>query len=218
MGAWTGMVCPPTSMKLLLTLTLLLTISGLAHAQWFCKGRECPDFTEEDAEGYTVRTYPNTLWVGTNVTLRAGDDMEEDDSTRTMFRKLFSYIRGENTEDEEIDMTTPVITRYEALDNGDVKVAQYFYLARDNAPLPTDEDVFLYRSPEDLRLMVKSFNSFFWMPSKAKYGKYVEKLMEAVDAAGMDFKANIYYHVSYDGPFALVRHNEVWVEPMEPEY
>ena len=55
----------------------------------------------------------------------------------------------------KIDMTTPVVTRYEALDNGDVKVDQYFYLALDNAPPPTGEDVYLYRAPEDVRLMVR---------------------------------------------------------------
>ena len=80
-------------------------------------------------EVYEIRKYSNRLAIETNIS-------NEGNS----FRKLFNYISGNNTKNEEIKMTTPV-TQVEKKGN----MTMQFYLPsrfnKDNTPSPSNSDV-----------------------------------------------------------------------------
>ena len=63
-----------------------------------------------------------------------------------MFMKLFAYISGSNSENENIDMTTPVSTKW---DKSDVQ-EECFYLNKEhqlNPPEPSASDVYIVSRP-----------------------------------------------------------------------
>ena len=63
-----------------------------------------------------------------------------------MFRTLFEYIAGANSENENIDMTTPVSTKWKK----DELHEECFYLNNEhqaNPPKPTSPDVYIVTRP-----------------------------------------------------------------------
>merc|ERR1712007_80903 len=61
-----------------------------------------------------------------------------------MFMKLFRYISGVNKEQEEVEMTVPVLSRMKLLADGMVNKQMCFYLNKKhqaNPPTPTDPAV-----------------------------------------------------------------------------
>ena len=78
---------------------------------------------------YEIRKYPNRLAIETEISNQGSG-----------FRKLFNYISGNNENNEEIKMTTPV-TQIEKKRN----MTMQFYLPvkfnKDNTPRPSNSDV-----------------------------------------------------------------------------
>lgn len=70
-----------------------------------------------------------------------------------MFNKLFNYITGSNSENINIDMTTPVSTKWqngEVTDGSLIEHEMCFYLNKDhqnNPPKPTSPDVYIVTRP-----------------------------------------------------------------------
>ena len=63
-----------------------------------------------------------------------------------MFRTLFQYIAGDNSENENIDMTTPVSTKWKK----DALHEECFYLNQKhqaNPPEPNSPDVYIVSRP-----------------------------------------------------------------------
>lgn len=90
---------------------------------------------------FEERKYKSEKWVCTS-----GINSESG-----LFMKLFNYISGSNAAGENIDMTTPVSTRWEALAEGDIKHEKCFYLNhahQGNPPKPSESDVYIVQRPE----------------------------------------------------------------------
>ena len=68
-----------------------------------------------------------------------------------MFQKLFAYISGSNSNNENIDMTTPVSTKWHQIDeNTGNWDEECFFLNREhqsNPPEPTASDVYIVSRP-----------------------------------------------------------------------
>jgi len=204
----------------LLCLTTLL-VSG-SHAwfwrrdsakakPWFCKGSECPAFTEETRQGFSERIYTSPMtWAATRITSNSSQTQWMTSNSNMMFNKLFRYISGENVNGTKIDMTKPVLTRYEKMETGETEVTMLFYLAGVK-PQPTDKDVFLVEVPAGTSMLVGSFRSYLFTRAES-WDSAVTSLMTSVQEAGLPYREGVVYHVSYDGPFAFIRHNEVWLD------
>ena len=68
-----------------------------------------------------------------------------------MFMTLFKYITGANAESENIDMTTPVSTKWTRIDAESSEHEMCFYLNKahqENPPKPTNANVFIENRPE----------------------------------------------------------------------
>merc|ERR1711978_335310 len=79
-------------------------------------------------DGYEERFYPSKMWVCTR-------------SGRGGFVKLFRYISGDNSRNQKIDMTVPVM-----MTNDEKGQEMCFYMTRStqtNPPSPTDSLVYL---------------------------------------------------------------------------
>jgi len=226
----------------------------------FCKKLTCPGYIvldkleDEDHEERNVESRmfnQSMMWVSTSVVM---DDVSDrswlarmwarlwnrDNQESEMFNKLFNYIRGNNDGNMEIDMTAPVLTRYQQLYNlqneplGKVNVSMYFYLAIPEAPFPLDQDVHVFVSPPGQSydyigfslggpFLVRSFETRFWT-SRRTWDENVAMLKEGADyiwnELDRDFNMeeidpSVYYRVSYDGPWTWTRHEEVWMEPFQ---
>ena len=109
--------------KILLILVSILTLNSQTMAY-----EEANYEIVKENKNYEIRKYPDRLVIETNSTEGNG------------FRKLFSYISGNNEENEEIKMTVPVT---QEIKNGNMTMQ--FYLPskfnKNNAPKPVNSEV-----------------------------------------------------------------------------
>jgi len=200
-------------MKVVLVVSALVALSS-AHREikpgthiHQCKAQnlECPQFKAGDVkEGFEMRTYPASIWVGTTFV-----GMTPDNSNS--FNKLFQYITGANEKKQTIDMTAPVITQVipGPGPNCESNFTMSFYVPKslwDTAPLPSASDVFLHQLPE-MTVYVKAFDGY---ASSADYVKVASDLAKAIgDSEAVDTAQ--WYMAGYDSPFKFWdRRNEVW--------
>merc|ERR1712243_413241 len=106
---------------------------------------QVPYTTLKKFDGYEMRQYPSVKWVCTDVTYKM------DKPENKMFMKLFRYISGVNKEQEEVEMTVPVLSRMKLLSEGMVNKQMCFYLNKKhqaNPPTPTDPAVKIEQNKE----------------------------------------------------------------------
>jgi len=195
----------------------------------FCRKLKCPAFAvadevNENEMRLQTRMYVNsTQWVMTE--MEVGGDVSWwsrmwNNYEGKLFSRLFGYISGENEWRKEINMTAPVLIRYESLGNGRTKISMFFYVALPKVPKPTNPAVSLYTHPAKSQVLVRSFETLF-ITFPWKWDENVNKLKNDVERANsempqrfMEVNRRVFYHVGYDGPFVFsTRHNEVWMEP-----
>ena len=103
-------------------LGLIITSKGMAYEEANYK-------VVKSNKIYEIRKYPDRLAIETEISNQGNS-----------FRKLFNYISGNNENNEEIKMTTPV-TQIEKKGN----MTMQFYLPsrfnKDNTPSPSNSDV-----------------------------------------------------------------------------
>ena len=64
---------------------------------------------------------------------------------------LFKYITGANEANINIDMTTPVSTKWHKLEDKKTMMEECFYISEEhqaNPPKPSDPEVYLVKRPE----------------------------------------------------------------------
>ena len=109
--------------KILLILVSILTLNSQTMAY-----EEANYEIVKENKNYEIRKYPDRLVIETNSTQGNG------------FRKLFSYISGNNEENEEIKMTVPVT---QEIKNGNMTMQ--FYLPskfnKNNTPKPSNSEI-----------------------------------------------------------------------------
>ncbi|XP_064847319.1 heme-binding protein 2 [Oncorhynchus masou masou] len=170
-----------------------------------------PKFTpneENKAPDYEVRTYQTTNWISTTLT-----GMEQQAAISTGFRRLFSYIQGNNHNKENVEMTAPVTC---LVDPGagpacETTFTVSFYIPEEHQaapPLPSDPELFL-ENRKEFTVFVRTYGGFTNMQ---KSREELLNLLESLQRDGARYKDMPYYVCGYDSPFKLVnRRNEVWI-------
>lgn len=182
----------------------------------FSSGPENPKFTAEEKQGqdYEIRTYQATKWMSTTVS-----GMQWDTAMNTGFKRLFSYIQGNNQNKVSVDMTAPVSCR---VDPGDGPTCESnftvsFYIPeklQDNPPEPKDPQLFVEHRKE-FTAYVRTYGGF--SNEKMKREEHL-KLLESLQRDGVQYVDKPFYTAGYDSPFKLTnRRNEVWVLKKKPE-
>ncbi|XP_070782102.1 heme-binding protein 2 [Enoplosus armatus] len=176
----------------------------------FSTGLQNPKYTADEKKGqdYEIRTYHDTKWVSTTLS-----GMEWDAAMNAGFRRLFSYIQGNNHNKVKVDMTAPVTCRVDP-GAGPACESQFtvsFFIPeehQDNPPEPSDPEVFVeYR--KEFTAYVRTYGGF--SKENLKREELV-KLLESLQRDGVPYVDKPFYAAGYDSPFKLTnRRNEVWV-------
>jgi len=188
----------------------------------------------EDNQGYQLVRVPASKWVCTSMELSSSEDPYKDwrqiydnDALQAMndknnkapsskmFKKLFRYIVGVNSEGKNIEMTAPVTNKILEMDGGDkYRDEMCFWLgsAYDTAdpPNPLDDDLFI-QNRESMEFFVWKFGG--WALSSDDWLREMVKMVASLDGRE-DAKYNkVFYTVGYDSPFVAEekRRNEIWM-------
>merc|ERR1712142_1133707 len=185
-------------------------------------------------DGYEKRAYPSITWACTGMTYeirREEEGMEISGSTENMmkmvqnmmtkkswknkppskmFMKLFKYIGGVNNRAEEIEMTSPVLSKMRMMENNMINKQMCFYLGekhQDNPPNPVDKEITIEKK-EGMTVLVHTFGGFAMMDSTwIKQAKIFE---EKLKNTGQSVDVSEFYTAGYDSPWTLSnRTNEV---------
>ncbi|TKS76159.1 Heme-binding protein 2 [Collichthys lucidus] len=182
----------------------------------FSTGLQNPKFTAEEKPGqdYEVRIYQAAKWVSTTVS-----GMQWDAAMNTGFRRLFSYIQGNNHSKVNVDMTAPVSCRVDP-GAGPACESQFtisFYIPeehQDSPPEPSDAQVYVEQRKE-FTAYVRTYGGF---SNEKMKREELMKLMESLQRDGVPYMEKPFYAAGYDSPFKLTnRRNEVWVLKKEQE-
>ncbi|XP_076027792.1 heme-binding protein 2 [Genypterus blacodes] len=176
----------------------------------FSSGLQHPTFTpvEAKASDYEVRTYHDTKWVSTSLS-----GMQWDEAMSTGFRRLFSYIQGNNQNKVKVEMTAPVSCR---VDPGpgpacETQFTVSFYIPEEHQaspPEPSDPQVFVEHRKE-FAAYVRTYGGF---SNEKMKREELQKLMVSLQRDGAPYRDDPYYAAGYDSPFKLTnRKNEVWL-------
>ncbi|MBT5484861.1 MAG: heme-binding protein [Gammaproteobacteria bacterium] len=209
---------PVFSLLALLVLPVFIMSGDLAMAI------EEPDFEVIKQEGdIEYRRYSPFIIAQTLVK----EAQSRTDSSNVGFRRLFSYITGDNTGQEKIEMTAPVIQQ-EGQKKGGEKIAMTapvqqaqsdegwlvsFVLplnyTMETAPIPDSPDITLRQVAA--RIMAVLTFSGRW--SEKNVSKHQEKLLASLASSDVKIIGEPEF-AAYNAPFALpfMRRNEVMIE------
>ncbi|XP_028996850.1 heme-binding protein 2 [Betta splendens] len=183
---------------------------------FFSTGLQNPGFTAGEPKGrdYEVRTYHAAKWASTTLS-----GMQMDAAMSAGFRRLFSYIQGNNQSKAKVEMTAPVTCR---VDPGagpacESRFTVSFYVPEEqqaSPPEPSDPEVFVEQRKE-FTAYVRTYGGF---SSDTMRQEELLKLLESLQRDGVQFVDKPFYTAGYDSPFKLTnRRNEVWILQKNPE-
>merc|ERR1719362_2280761 len=197
---------------------------------------QVPYTTLKTYNGYEMRQYPSVKWACTEVTYKmeqeAGDAGDAGDADQfniikamtemmsgsnwknkpenKMFMKLFRYISGVNKEQEEVEMTVPVLSRMKLLADGMVNKQMCFYLNKKHQatpPTPTDPAVKIEQNKE-FTVYVHTFGGYAMSDSVNL--REAMRFAEVLKNAGEEVDTDLFYTAGYDSPMKFWnRRNEV---------
>merc|ERR1712080_216358 len=132
-----------------------------------------------------------------------------------MFKKLFRYIIGVNSQNVEIDMTRPVTTIRKPVKgspNMEEKVMCFWTgtpWANKELPQPMDKSLFIQYRPQ-VDVFVRRFGG--WAFSEEEWSQEKQKLMKSLSYRMNEVDMDYYATVGYDSPWTQEnRRNEVWL-------
>ncbi|WAQ99831.1 HEBP2-like protein [Mya arenaria] len=123
-----------------------------------------------------------------------------------------------NDVNQKIAMTAPVVTEIVHGPGPDCEsnFTMHFMVPFDlqaNPPAPTESSVFIKRVPE-MTVYVKSYSGF---SNDALKRQNLEEEVNSLDSMNRKYSESVFLTASYDGPFAFVRHNEIWLVAIRKE-
>ena len=173
----------------------------------FCHDLDCPTYTTvSKKDGYEVRKYDASRWVGTTITSR--DDYKT--AVNEGFDRLFDYISKGNKNNTAVPMATPVATKIEPGSNGDNYTVLFFtpFAYKINTPVPNDTRLAIV----DLPALTAYAISFPGYEGDNQLKEYLGKLKGDLQKDGMKYVEDYYFTAGYDPPYRFIgRHNEVWL-------
>lgn len=156
------------------------------------------------ADGLELRRYPMLIEA-------RAEDIEATDFEHALdrgFGRLACFIYGANAEDEDLPMTTPVVT---SMHDGRYQMSFVMPPGRplSTLPRPNDSRVVLREVPAR-RVAVLPFRGRFTHDNIAAHER---ELLEKLVEAGLVARGSIYF-AGYDSPATLpfLRRNELWIE------
>ena len=188
-------------------MTRILTIIALLVATPAWADYEQPQFEVVlQKENLAIRDYASVMVVEVQVVA------SRRDAAGDAFRSLFKYISGNNEDNLEIPMTSPVAQTQvsKTSDNGDGKWAIRFFLPRktinEGAPLPEEDGITLV----NLKAQRYASVSFKGTQNDKKVAKYSAQLREFIAQNGYQVSGQPIY-AFYDPPFVpwFLRDNEI---------
>ena len=122
---------------------------------------ETPPFTViSKGDKYEIRRYEPQLWAQVEYTVDPTTDF--GDKTREGFQPLFKYISGQNSREQKIPMTAPVIMQQLSNGTGQRRMAFIMpasqFARLDQLPEPTNSNVQLVLVNQPLVLACTTFN------------------------------------------------------------
>tara|TARA_Y200000002_G_C22564673_1_gene613971 strand:+ start:406 stop:957 length:552 start_codon:yes stop_codon:yes gene_type:complete len=172
-----------------ISIVVMLSV-WIAYGFIFESGVESPPFDLiSKTKQFSIRYY-------SNLNLAITDSSSQNSS----FRKLFKFIDGENSNDQKISMTAPVI-----LDSTHMMFVLPTSLS--SPPTPTNQNVNL-KTLQTLKVAVISFSGY-----SSQAPKYKQKLQTYLDKANILYTSNSFL-CQYNSPwvFPMLRKNEIWIE------
>jgi len=125
-----------------------------------------------------------------------------------MFRKLYDYISGRNTENEKMDMTAPVSTKW----SNDGFYEECFYLNRkhqESPPEPSSPEVYIVTRPA-MTVFTRRVDKYFWhFMNEEEWMKESSELDEMIHTAGFHVKNELYIS-GYTSPLTFHQRSELW--------
>merc|ERR1712121_24885 len=156
-------------------------------------------------DGVEERRYPSVNFACTE--LEYTPDLEKSSSWS------LEKIAGVYKQQQEIEMTVPVISKMRPLEDGQMYKEMCFYITKefqDNPPEPVNEEVKIKKSSERI-VFVKQFGGYamkddVWLEAAEKFR---EEMSDREDELMMDH----FYTAGYDSPMKFWnRRNEVMFE------
>ncbi|XP_027356817.1 heme-binding protein 2-like [Abrus precatorius] len=200
-----------TTFTFLFSLLSLFSVSLLGVSGEFpppCKRYECPRYElVASANDFEIRRYESIVLISNSPV--QGDSLVG--ATRTGVERLFSYIHGNNSRKEQIEMTAPVITE---VATGNVSAFSVsFYLPKANQENPPSAEGLRVVRLKSVYAAIRQFGGFVTDSN-------VEKEVAALSASlsGTKWSSAIqkggYALGQYNSPFKLInRLNEIWFLP-----
>ncbi len=158
----------------------------------------------QDGE-FSLRHYP------AHAEIRNEDVGSRTEAMDRSFDRLFSYIQGENWDDETFSMTTPVLMR----PSGPGRWSTSFYMRESigNLPLPKASAVKLYAQNAETMAVVR----FSGNPTEEKVHEEITRLLTWMNQKGLQARGEPQV-AQFDQPFAIpfLKRNEIHI-PVESE-
>jgi hypothetical protein len=202
---------------ILILLTAMVLKSATSSSKWvapsFCGGLECPKFNvvQKINDAIEIREYENSNWVS------VGMKGDKDKSRKTCFWSLFNYISGKNSESKKIDMSAPVLMKYDAKipftaeeNHGTMSFfLGYKFQEGEVAPKPTEDAVYLNKL-ESKKYGVISYSGY---SNEKDQLENLVKLGTYLNSQNIRYVNDYFFYAGYDAPYKFWnRHNEIWVE------
>jgi len=170
-----------------------------------------------EGQSFEERNYEGGIkWVCTKSIVI---DVTDGNNDGGMFQKLFNYITGSNSENINIDMTSPVSTKWQngdVTDGSQIEHEMCFYLNKEhqmNPPKPSSPDVYIVSRPAMTvytREIDHRMNHQDWMDESSA-------LDAMIKAMGFAAESDELYVNGYSDPMSIHQRNELWKVKKTPE-
>lgn len=202
-----------SQVSIILLACLAWTAKGSAPT--FCHGLDCPVYTVlAEKEGYEVRLYNASKWVGTTV-----EDLSWDSAGKTGFNLVADYISGANSAQKKIPMALPVAVKITpgqgpACDSSFTVLFFIPFSYQANTPTPTNPNVTIVELPS-LTVYVGEYSGD---PTDDTVVQNADQLANDLQRDNENFVSDFFFTGTYDSPYFNYpnmrdadRHNEVWL-------